>query len=148
MRWRRATKIVYTDFATPYCSVYVADASAARICRLVCREARHSLSVQEPKHFWMTRMLNGGSIEFFLWYARHELCVAARRQKGCSPQQRRPDSSTRHSLFPTTILSGHLTDQCFAGQPLAVLPGAMGFAHYLRIEIVAGASLFRRSPEI
>ena len=33
------------------------------------------------KYFWMTRMLTGGSIEFFLWYARHELCVAPRRQE-------------------------------------------------------------------
>ena len=76
-----AAKIVYTGLATPYCSVYVADASAAHICRLVWREARYSLSVQKPKHFWITRMLDGGSVKFFSWYVRNELCVAARREE-------------------------------------------------------------------
>ena len=76
-----AAKISYTDFARPYCRVYVADTSAARVQRLLCHEAWHFLCVKKPNHFWVARMLDGRGIEILLWYARHELCVAARRQK-------------------------------------------------------------------
>ena len=79
--WALATQIVYTGFAAPYCRVYVAHTSATAVRRLLCREARHSLRVQQPSHFWMARVFDRGGIELFLWYARHELRVAARRQK-------------------------------------------------------------------
>ena len=79
--WSVATQIVYTGFATPYCSVYVADASAARVQRLLCREAGYSLCVKKPSHFWIPRVLNRGRLELFLWYQGHQLCVAVCCQK-------------------------------------------------------------------
>ena len=76
----------------------------------------------------MARMLDGGGIELFLWYARHELCVALRRQKLVHFSS---VAYTIASFIHCSQMQGLLA-RCqvtgFAGQHLPVLHRPTGFA--------------------
>ena len=92
--------------------------------------------------------MDGGGIEVFLWYGRHELRVAARRQKLVHR------SSVAQTVAPFILC--HQIPIITATRQINALRGSVSqffldgwaFQHHVRIEIVQSAGFFRLSPEV